>query len=133
MENLLKVLNNKRSLRRAINEMSLEEAESCLLKIQEIIEERRAEDAKLAQQLAEKERAVSELREKMASLGISLEDLGGANTGRSSKKGTKVPAKYEWIDSEGMIHQWTGRGNMPLSLKAEITNHHKTLEDFLIK
>lgn len=132
MENLLKTLNNKRSLRRAFSEMTLEEAESCLTKIQEIVEERRAEDAKIAQQLAEKERAVSELREKMASLGISLEDLGGANT-RSSKKGTKVPAKYEWIDSEGMIHQWTGRGNMPLSLKAEIEAHHKSLDDFLIK
>ncbi|VEJ09991.1 H-NS family histone-like protein [Actinobacillus delphinicola] len=133
MENLIKVLNNKRSLRRVINEMSLDDAESCLLKLQEIIEERRAENEKIAQQLAEKERAVSELREKMATLGISIEDLGGNATTRSSKKGTKVPAKYEWMDAEGTIHQWTGRGNMPLSLKAEINDHNKTLEDFLIK
>ncbi|MDG6896512.1 hypothetical protein A6A19_00470 [Actinobacillus delphinicola] len=133
MENLIKVLNNKRSLRRVINEMSLDDAESCLLKLQEIVEERRAENEKIAQQLAEKERAVSELREKMATLGISIEDLGGNATTRSSKKGTKVPAKYEWMDAEGTIHQWTGRGNMPLSLKAEINDHNKTLEDFLIK
>ncbi len=132
MENLTKLLNNKRSLRRVINNMTFEEAENCLLKFQKIVEERREENAKNIAQQAEKERIVSELREKMVNLGISIADL-GVSSSRSSKKGIKAPAKYEWHDDQGIIRQWTGRGIMPLSLKAKINEGNKSLDDFLIK
>lgn len=131
MKSLEKLLMNKRSLRRVLNEMTLTSAESCLKKIQEIIEERRKFEEQLRKKINQKKLAISQLREQMTSLGISVDDLVMSPT-QHSKKGKKVPVKYEWQDNDGNIHKWTGRGNMPRSLKDKIEKDGKSLESFLV-
>ncbi len=134
MNSLNKLLNNKRSLRAAINSMSMEEAEACFLKLQEVLEDRRALEAERLAELEEKERVINELREKMTSFGLSVEDLGTAvNPRPHTTKGRKIEPKYEWLDEEGHIRQWSGRGNMPVGLRTQLETENKQLEDFLIK
>lgn len=131
MKSLEGLLTNKRSLRRVLNEMTFESAESCLKKIQDIIEERRLLEMAQREEILKKKRVISQLREEMENLGISIEDL--KKTKSQKMKGQKVPVKYEWKDDNGNVHQWTGRGNMPLSLKEQIEKNNKSLDIFLIK
>lgn len=131
MKSLERLLTNKRSLRRVLNEMTFESAESCLKKIQDIIEERRLLEMAQREEILKKKRVISQLREEMENLGISIEDL--KKTKSQKMKGQKVPVKYEWKDDNGNVHQWTGRGNMPLSLKEQIEKNNKSLDIFLIK
>lgn len=132
MQTLEKLLTHKRSLRRVLNEMSLDDAESCLKKVQSIVEERRSFEMAQREEMLKKKRAITQLREEMENLGISIDDLKMPRVKAKRMKGQKVPAKYEWKDTEGNLHQWTGRGNMPRSLKEQITEKGKTLESFLI-
>ena len=80
---------------------------------------------------------IKKLSAMMAKMGLSPSDITGkasrkkpgkknVNQSKASakakvgaKKGTKVAPKYT-ITSEGKMHQWTGRGRMPLVFKAFI-------------
>lgn len=65
--------------------------------------------------------------------GISLDDLLEMEkvTERKVKRAPR-PAKYEFLDENGEIKQWTGQGRMPKMVKIEI-DAGKSLDDFLIK
>lgn len=134
MENLAKLLSDKRRLRRVLNEMSLADAEICLMKIEEIVSERRAEEERLAAEEAEKSRKINEMRELLAQSGLSVEDLGAVvapSRRSSSRQGVKVEPKYQWTTAEGIVKQWTGRGNTPRDLK-QLLEQGASLEQFLI-
>lgn len=133
MQNIAKILTNKRSLRKVLNTLSIKDVEATFVKFKEIFEERQELEKKLKSERVKKELAISQLREKMLDMGISPEDLGLKSLNKKIHKSTgkKISPKYQWKEN-GETKFWTGRGNMPLGLKKQITKS-KPLKDFLIK
>lgn len=73
---------------------------------------------------AEVQKAIEEIREKMAEYGISVEDLGGARRGRKSASAGTVKPKYRNPETGDT---WTGRGKPPRWIAG------KEKEQYLIK
>jgi DNA-binding protein H-NS len=80
-------------------------------------------------QKAERENAIARVRSLMAEHGLSVADLAGRNSTKSSSKKTgKVPPKYRHA---GSGQTWSGRGLQPNWLKAELAAGRK-ISDFAI-
>lgn len=132
MSDALKVLLNLRSLRAVARELTLEQLQEALEKLQAVVSER--EEAEAEARAAEKERIekLEKYREMLIQDGIDPEELlatlGG--TKPKSKRATR-PAKYKYIDVDGSEKTWTGQGRTPKVIKEALDNGGK-IEDFLI-
>lgn len=78
---------------------------------------------------AEKQAFLNEMRELATRRGLSLDDVLGKSSKKSSRAGGTVKAKYRHPGNAGL--QWTGRGRQPLWV-VELLNQGKTLNDLLI-
>ena len=77
---------------------------------------------------AERAEALAAIKAKMAELGITIIDLGGASRGRPAAKVTvKAEAKYR--GPEGQL--WSGKGRRPDWMKAALAAG-KSFDDFAI-
>lgn len=132
MTDIVNVLTRKTSLRKACKELSLAEMEKLAENLSELIEEsKEAEEARLAEQKERLEKLESIKRE-METAGIAISDLKQVMEGAAPKKKTgTVKPKYQVKDSEGKVHQWTGRGRTPKVFQAYF-DQGGTKEDCLI-
>ncbi|HHC2602529.1 TPA: H-NS family nucleoid-associated regulatory protein [Klebsiella pneumoniae] len=136
-------LSNIRSLRKIANEIGDEEFLVFAEKVEAVKEEinKRIEEEKQKQLLVEdKLKATTELLQSEG-FEVSLDsvrafllgqELPAPGKGAKGVKRGSVEPKYAYTDSEGQEQTWTGRGRMPLALKALIDGG-KELESFLIK
>ncbi|QQG27117.1 H-NS histone family protein [Pectobacterium carotovorum] len=132
MSEVLKVLNNIRTLRAQARETDLATLEEMLEKLTVIVEDRREEEANAQQQNAERQAKIEALRAKLLEDGIDPSELlGGASSKSVKSKREPRPAKYKYIDENGNEKLWTGQGRTPKAIAAALENG-KTLEDFEI-
>mgnify|MGYP001790809772 CR=1 FL=1 len=75
MNELTKGLTNLRSLRAAIRDLTLEQAESSLLKLQAAVEEKRAQAAEIEQAEQERRARIAKYKELIKQEGITAEEL----------------------------------------------------------
>ena len=75
MNELTKGLTNLRSLRAAVRDLTLEQAESSLLKLQTAIEEKRAQAAEIEQAEQERRARIAKYKELIKQEGITAEEL----------------------------------------------------------
>ena len=75
MNELTKGLTNLRSLRAAVRDLTLEQAESSLLKLQAAIEEKRAQAAEIEQAEQERRARIAKYKELIKQEGITAEEL----------------------------------------------------------
>lgn len=80
------------------------------------------------------QKAVQDIKDKMAAYGITVADLDTGKTrarkatgGKTSKSGTPAPVKYRGPNAE----TWSGRGLMPRWLAAQVAQG-KTKESFAV-
>ena len=109
MNELTKGLTNLRSLRAAVRDLTLEQAESSLLKLQTAIEEKRAQAAEIEQAEQERRARIAKYKELIKQEGITAEELTaiiGAAPSSIRKKREPRPAKYKYTDE-------TGQGRTP--------------------
>ena len=111
MNELTKGLTNLRSLRAAVRDLTLEQAESSLLKLQTAIEEKRAQAAEIEQ--AEQERRARIAKYKELIKQEELTAIIGAAPSSIRKKREPRPAKYKYTDETGQERTWTGQGRTP--------------------
>ncbi|WP_114891842.1 H-NS family nucleoid-associated regulatory protein [Haemophilus haemolyticus] len=134
MSELAKGLTNLRSLRAAVRELTLEQAESALEKLQTAVEEKRANEAELIKAETERKERLAKYKELMEKEGITPEELqeifGTAATSARAKRPPR-PAKYAFIDENGERKTWTGQGRTPRPIQNEL-NSGKSLSDFEI-
>jgi len=138
--------NNIRTLRKEAREIGydvfLEIAEKVLAISSEIEDLKKEDEANRAKKLALIEKFQAMLAEEGIE-GIAITEIAEgvvapAKTGSGSGKGGKgvkrgsVEPKYAFKDDKGVEQNWSGRGRMPLPLKAKIEAGEK-LESFLIK
>ena len=75
MNELVRGLTNLRSLRAAVRELTLEQAENALEKLQTAIEEKRANEAELIKAETERKERLAKYKELMEKEGITPEEL----------------------------------------------------------
>ena len=117
MNELTKGLTNLRSLRAAVRDLTLEQAENSLLKLQAAVEEKRAQAAEIEQQAEQERRArIAKYKELIKQEGITAEELTaiiGIAPSSIRKKREPRPAKYKYTDETGQERTWTGQGRTP--------------------
>ncbi|MGO1296208.1 MAG: H-NS family histone-like protein [Vibrio sp.] len=137
MSDLTKTLLNIRSLRAFARDLTLEQLEEALDKLNTVVEERRQAEEEERAALAEQEAKLSAIAEKIAADGIDVNALITALSGetktKSKAKGKRAPrpAKYKYVDTNGQEKTWTGQGRTPSTIQKAL-DEGKSLEDFAI-
>ncbi len=131
MSDVFNTLLNLRSLRATARELTLEELQEGLQKLQSVVAEREEAEAEERSKNKEREEKLKTYREMLAADGIDPEELMAMLSNAPKSKRTPRPAKYKFT-IDGEERTWTGQGRMPAPLKEAIENEGKSLDDFLI-
>ena len=121
MSDVLKVLTNIRSLRVLARNESLELLESILEKLQLVISEKREELLKIQQEEEARQERISKYKDLLKKEGITVDELAeilGAEIPR--KKREARPAKYQYVDENGITKTWTGQGRTPKAIQIKL-------------
>lgn len=132
MAEVLKVLTNIRSLRVLARNESLELLESILEKLQLVISEKREELLKIQQEEEARQERISKYKDLLKKEGITVDELAeilGAEIPR--KKREARPAKYQYVDENGITKTWTGQGRTPKAIQIKL-DKGQSLSDFKI-
>ena len=132
MAEVLKVLTNIRSLRVLARNESLELLESILEKLQLVISEKREELLKIQQEEKERQERIAKYKDLLKQEGITVDELAeilGAEVPR--KKREARPAKYQYVDENGVTKTWTGQGRTPKAIQTKL-DKGQALSDFEI-
>lgn len=135
MNEILKILNNIRTLRVHSRECSLEILEEILEKFKIIVKERKEEEKKIQEEIENKTVKLKKYREMLIADGINPNELLTKTNSIKSvqkRKRPKRPAKYKYINNNGDFKTWTGQGRTPSVIKDAILKNDKILEDFLL-
>ncbi|MCF6688212.1 DNA-binding protein StpA [Raoultella terrigena] len=131
MSLMLQKLNNIRSLRAMTREFSIDALDDMLEKLRIVTEEKRTQQQADHAQKAEYQEKISTWLELMMADGITPDELLGQKRSPGTKARRPRPAKYRFIDFNGLEKTWTGQGRMPKPI-ARAISAGKTLESFLI-
>lgn len=138
MSEVLKVLSNIRSLRLATRDFSVEQLENLLEKIETLVSEKRVELAKAQEEENARQERIAKYKELLEKEGISRQELAeilGLDVSEKvsgvSKKRSARPAKYQYVDENGVIKTWTGQGRTPKAIQAQL-DQGKPLSSFEI-
>ena len=132
MSETLKTLSNIRSLRVLARNESLELLESILEKLQLVISEKREELLKIQQEEKERQERIAKYKDLLKQEGITVDELAeilGAEVPR--KKREARPAKYQYVDENGVTKTWTGQGRTPKAIQTKL-DKGQSLSDFEI-
>ncbi|MGX2948713.1 H-NS family histone-like protein [Frederiksenia canicola] len=135
MSEVLKTLNNIRSLRAAVRDLSLVQLEGIAEKLAAVIDEKReaikAEEAEKAKRLA----GLNKYKELLEKDGISAEELvlllGSSGETKKRESRAARPAKYKYVTEQGVEKTWTGQGRTPFAIQKAL-DAGKSLKDFEI-
>lgn len=134
MSELVKGLTNLRSLRAAVRELTLEQAEGALEKLQAVVAEKREEYAAIQKAEAERKDRIEKYKALIKQEGITAEELqdilGGAPILVRAKRAPR-PAKYRFTDENGEVKTWTGQGRTPRTIQKAL-DAGQSLSDFEI-
>ncbi|OOE77039.1 H-NS family histone-like protein [Salinivibrio sp. ML290] len=136
MSDAMKALLNLRSLRAVAKEMSTEQLNEALEKLQTVVEERKEIDRQAEAQEKERLEKLEKYRAMLEADGIDPEEivalLGGASKSKALGKRATRPAKYQYTGEDGSQKTWTGQGRMPKVIREAIESGAAKQEDFLI-
>ncbi|NLS11448.1 H-NS histone family protein [Vibrio sp. SM6] len=134
MSELTKTLLNIRSLRAYARDLTLEQLEEALDKLNTVVSERRESEEAERAALAEQEEKLAAIAEQISQQGIDVDALISALSGETKTKKSKRaprPAKYKYVDASGAEKTWTGQGRTPSAIQEQL-DAGKPLEDFEI-
>ena len=127
-----------RSLRLATRDFSVEQLENLLEKIETLVSEKRVELAKAQEEENARQERIAKYKELLEKEGISRQELAeilGLDVSEKvsgvSKKRSARPAKYQYVDENGVIKTWTGQGRTPKAIQAQL-DQGKPLSSFEI-
>lgn len=135
MTDSFKVFKNVRSLKSAAKNIPFDEFKGYVEKMNAVFAERQEEEAEKEKVEQQKQEKIKEYLDLLQQDNISpdeLQKVTGSAGKVASKSGVKVQPKYEFFDKNGEKRNWSGRGRMPVELKARV-EAGESLESFLIK
>ena len=132
MENFLKLVTNRNSLKSLTKDFYIDELERFSLNLNIIIEQRKEQELKRKEKNKEKIQKIENIKLLLSEQGLSIDDL-TADPLHQTRKPPKVklPPKYRLVDLDGTTHEWTGRGLPPKAFKQHFDRGH-TKESCLI-
>jgi DNA-binding protein H-NS len=117
MENFLKLVTNRNTLKSLTKNFYLNELEKFANHLEIIINQRKEKEAMLLEQNKEKIKNIEHIKEQLSRQGLTVNDLLGDALQSAIKNPVKVRnkvlPKYRLSDSDGTVHDWTGRGITP--------------------
>ncbi|EGQ8146647.1 H-NS histone family protein [Vibrio parahaemolyticus O1:K58] len=134
MSELEKTLLNIRSLRALLRELTNAELEEAYSKFKTVVEERRLEEEAIRAEQIKKEEKLADIARQIKEQGLDVYELLSALSSTTPKKKGKRkprPAKYKYIDTNGVEKTWTGQGRTPLVIQKAL-NEGKKLLDFAL-
>ena len=138
MSEVLKVLSNIRSLRLATRDFSVEQLENLLEKIETLVSEKKVELTKAQEEENARQERIAKYKELLEKEGISRQELAeilglgvSEKVSGVSKKRSSRPAKYQYVDENGVTKTWTGQGRTPKAIQAQL-DQGKPLSSFEI-
>jgi len=132
MAEVLKVLTNIRSLRVLARNESLELLESILEKLQLVISEKREELLKIQQEEKERQERIAKYKDLLKQEGITVDELAEILDAEVPRKKREArPAKYQYVDENGVTKTWTGQGRTPKAIQTKL-DKGQSLSDFEI-
>ena len=138
MSEVLKVLSNIRSLRLATRDFSVEQLENLLEKIEALVSEKKVQLAKAHEEENARQERIAKYKELLEKEGISRQELAeilgldfSEKVSGVSKKRSARPAKYQYVDENGVTKTWTGQGRTPKAIQAQL-DQGKPLSSFEI-
>ena len=120
MDNFLKLVTNRNSLKSLTKDFYINELEKFSLNLNIIIEQRKEQELKRKEKNKEKIQKIENIKLLLAEQGLSINDLMADSlhqTKNPIKAKTKLPPKYRLVDLDGTTHEWTGRGLPPKAFK----------------
>jgi len=136
MNELLKTLNNVRTLRIQARECGLETLEEIFEKLRTILEERRKDEKKEREKSEERKHKKLEYLKMLAADGIEpAELLQSTVLSKDTNKKQRIqrPPKYKYTNEKtGESKTWTGQGRTPAGIK-EGLKKGKSLDYYQIK
>ncbi|MCR1836735.1 H-NS histone family protein [Pasteurella caecimuris] len=134
MADLIKIFTNRHSIRAVVRDLTLEQAENTLKKLEEAIAEKRVQMEEIQQAEIERKTRIAKYKELIKQEGITAEELQaiiGTFSSNSRKKRKPLPAKYKYTTENGEQKTWTGQGRTP-SVIQKALDAGKSLSDFEI-
>ncbi|EGQ7779362.1 TPA: H-NS family nucleoid-associated regulatory protein [Vibrio parahaemolyticus] len=131
MSELEKTLLNIRSLRALLRELTNAELEEAYSKFKTVVEERRLEEEAIRAEQIKKEEKLADIARQIKEQGLDVYELLSALSSTTSKKKGKRkprPAKYKYIDTNGVEKTWTGQGRTPLVIQKALDEGKKLLD-----
>ncbi|EIJ3721690.1 H-NS histone family protein, partial [Vibrio parahaemolyticus] len=120
MSEFEKTLLNIRSLRALLRELTNAELEEAYSKFKTVVEERRLEEEAIRAEQIKKEEKLADIARQIKEQGLDVYELLSALSSTTPKKKGKRkprPAKYKYIDTNGVEKTWTGQGRTPLVIQ----------------
>ena len=120
----------KRAARKACADLSLSQTAKLIKVLNEVLEEKKLKD-----QESEEEKASRAKRLEYLKAGISKSELKTyADEELSGKRPRRtMKARYRFTGTDGLTHEWTGQGKLPVELRKLIERDGTTKQDYLIK
>ncbi|HHC7106943.1 TPA: H-NS family nucleoid-associated regulatory protein [Vibrio parahaemolyticus] len=131
MSELEKTLLNIRSLRALLRELTNAELEEAYSKFKTVVEERRLEEEAIRAEQIKKEEKLADIAKQIKEQGLDVYELLSALSSTTPKKKGKRkprPAKYKYIDTNGVEKTWTGQGRTPLVIQKALDEGKKLLD-----
>lgn len=132
MSDIIKQLNNIRSLRAQARELPLDVLEEILEKLTVVVGERHEEETSRLANESQRREKLETLRQMMLEDGIDPSELMAGTSTKLKIKREPRPPKYEYMDENGEKRTWTGQGRTPKRI-TELLAQGSKLEDFEIK
>lgn len=131
MDDILKVLTRKNSLRKVMNDMSSEEVEKFWIDVNNLYEAKLEEEEIRQKEMVAKQATIDELRMKLKEVGLSVEEF-MKYTSQSDKPTKKVAPVYRVVTEEGSEILWTGRGKTPVEFQKVLDETGLDKEEYMI-
>ncbi|HCH6454533.1 TPA: H-NS histone family protein [Vibrio parahaemolyticus] len=131
MSELEKTLLNIRNLRALLRELTNAELEEAYSKFKTVVEERRLEEEAIRVEQIKKEEKLADIAKQIKEQGLDVYELLSALSSTTPKKKGKRkprPAKYKYIDTNGVEKTWTGQGRTPLVIQKALDEGKKLLD-----
>jgi DNA-binding protein H-NS len=127
MDNFLKLVKNRNSLKSLVKDFYIDELEKFSSNLTIIIEQRKDQEKELRESHKQKIQKIEEFRLLLAEQNLSVSDLIKDPLSQALnpiKVKKKLPPKYRLIDLDGTTHEWTGRGITPKVFQQHFSRGH---------
>jgi len=136
MDNFLKLVTNRNSLKSLVKDFYIDELQKLLLNVEVIIKQRKNKEDELKEKYEQKLQKIEEIKSLLSEQNLSVDDLIGDSLRHISKPiktKKKILPKYRLIDLDGVTYEWTGRGMAPRVFQKHFDRGHSKESCLIVK